>query len=81
MVAVLLSGEQRETYLAAEPAEDDRFVGVFARVARFNQAQSAEKKFFDVGFTHQLRAEQILEIEIGEAAIGDSSRQGLQKKF
>jgi hypothetical protein len=30
MVAVFLSGEQRETYLAAEPAEDDRFVGVFA---------------------------------------------------
>ena len=30
MVAVFLSGEQREAYLAGEPAEDDRFVGVFA---------------------------------------------------
>ena len=28
--AVFLPGEQREAYLQAEPADDDRFVGVFA---------------------------------------------------
>ena len=30
MLAVFLSGEQREAYLAAEPADDDRFVSTFA---------------------------------------------------
>src|SRR5215469_6232834 len=30
MLAVFLSGEERETYLAAEPADDDRFVSTFA---------------------------------------------------
>jgi len=30
MQAVFLVGEEREAYLSAEPADDDRFIGVFA---------------------------------------------------
>ncbi len=30
MQAVFLPGEQREAYLGGEPANDDRFIGVFA---------------------------------------------------
>ena len=30
MQAVFLVGEQREAYLSGEPADDDRFIGVFA---------------------------------------------------
>ena len=30
MQAVFLVGEQREAYLSGEPANDDRFIGVFA---------------------------------------------------
>jgi hypothetical protein len=30
MQAVFLPGEEREAYLSGEPADDDRFIGVFA---------------------------------------------------
>jgi hypothetical protein len=42
MQAVFLPGEKREAYLSAEPADDDRFIGVFAHELEHSGGYTAE---------------------------------------
>jgi hypothetical protein len=42
MQAVFLVGEEREAYLSGEPANDDRFIGVFAHELEHSGGYTAE---------------------------------------
>jgi hypothetical protein len=58
-----------------------RFGGVVAGIVHVDETEGALEELFDVLFADEARGEEFIEIEIGEASIGDPGREHFQQKF